>query len=91
VPAFLKEIDRVDAWPSTTRPQDLEDVIALWNDKGEIGNRLQIMRNSIDRRLTERDQGRAEAQPLTVERVRYGVMLLAAYARTNADYQSSRR
>jgi hypothetical protein len=77
---FLKEIERVDAWPSTARPQDLEDVIALWKDTGEIGNRLQIMENSIDRRLTERDQPRAEAYPLSNLRAREGAMLLAAAA-----------
>ena len=77
---LLNEIERVDAWSSTTRPQDLEDVIALWIDKGRIGTRLEIMTNSIDRRLTERDQQRAEARPLSDERVREGAMLLAAAA-----------
>jgi hypothetical protein len=80
VTTFMKEIERVDAWPSTTRPQDLEDVLSLWKDTGQIGNRLQIMQNSIDRRLTERDQPRAEAQPLSEDRVREGVMLIAAAA-----------
>jgi hypothetical protein len=77
---FMKEIERVDAWPSTTRPQDLEDVIALWQVTGEIGNRLQIMQNSIDRRLSERDQPRAEAQPLSDDRACEGAMLIAAAA-----------
>jgi hypothetical protein len=77
---FLGEIERVDAWQSTTRPQDLEDVIALWIDKGRIGTRLEIMKNSIDRRLMERDQQRAEAHPLSDERVREGAMLVAAAA-----------
>jgi hypothetical protein len=36
------------------------------------------MRNSIDRRLAERDQGRAEARPLSAERARQGARLLAA-------------
>ncbi len=80
VAMFLKEIERVDAWPSTSRPQDLEDVIALWRDTGQIGNRLQIMQNSVDRRLSERDQPRAEAQPLSDDRAREGAMLIAAAA-----------
>jgi hypothetical protein len=80
VTAFMNEIERVDAWSSTTRPQDLEDVIALWQDTGQIGTRLQIMLNSIDRRLTERDQLRGEAQPLSDERAREGAKLIAAAA-----------
>ena len=77
---FLDEIERLDAWSSTTRPQDLEDVISLWLDKGRIGTRLEIMTNSVDRRLRERDQGRAEAVKLSDEQVREGVMLVAAAA-----------
>jgi hypothetical protein len=80
VVAFMKEIERVDAWVSTTRPQDLEDLIALWKQTGQIGNRLQIMQNSIERRLTERDQTRADAKPMSSDRVREGAMLIAAAA-----------
>ena len=80
VVAFIKEIERVDAWASTTRPQDLEDLIALWKATGQIGNRLQIMQNSIERRLTERDQPRADAQPMSSDRVRVGATLIAAAA-----------
>lgn len=80
VGAFLDDIDRSDAWASTARPQDLEDVIALWMDKARIGTRLEVMQNSIDRRLMERDQERAVRQPLSDEKVRYGAMLLAASA-----------
>lgn len=36
------------------------------------------MQNSIDRKLAERDQGRADARPLSAERARQGVRLLAA-------------
>ncbi|AWL92998.2 hypothetical protein CIT37_12855 [Bradyrhizobium ottawaense] len=77
---FVREIERVDAWSSTTRPQDLEDVIVLWNDKGEIGNRLQVMKNSTARRLSERDQPRAEAQPLSDDRALEGAKLIAGAA-----------
>jgi hypothetical protein len=77
---FIDEIERADAWSSTARPQDLEDVVALWIDRGRIGNRLEIMKNSIDRRLLERDQQRAEARPLPDDRVREGAVLVAAAA-----------
>jgi CHAT domain len=75
---FLDAVERADAWSFTSRPQDLEELIEFWIDKGRIGTRLEIMRNSIDRRLTERDQDRAEACPLSVERARQGARLLAA-------------
>ncbi|OQW59488.1 MAG: hypothetical protein A4S14_05915 [Proteobacteria bacterium SG_bin9] len=86
---FLEEIERVDAWSFTTRPQDLDEVIAFWLEKGRIGNRLEIMENSVTRRLTERDAQRAEARPISNERVREGAMLLAAAA-TMAQVQTIR-
>lgn len=76
--AFLDAVERADAWSFTSRPQDLEELTEFWIDKGRIGTRLEIMRNSIDRRLSERDQGRADARPLSAERARQGSRLLAA-------------
>ena len=76
--AFLDAVERADAWSFTSRPQDLEELTEFWLDQGRIGNRLEIMRNSIDRRLTERDQGRADTRPLSAEHIRQGVRLLAA-------------
>jgi hypothetical protein len=76
--AFLDAVERADAWSFTSRPQDLEELTEFWIDKGRIGSRLELMQNSIERRLTERDQGRADARPLSAERARHGVRLLAA-------------
>jgi len=76
--AFLDAVERADAWSFTSRPQDLEELTEFWIDKGRIGTRLELMRNSIDRRLAERDQGRADARPLSAERARQGSRLLAA-------------
>jgi len=76
--AFLDAVERADAWSFTSRPQDLEELTEFWIDKGRIGTRLELMRNSIDRRLAERDQGRADASPLSAERARQGSRLLAA-------------
>lgn len=75
---FLDAVERADAWSFTSRPQDLEELTEFWIDKGWIGTRLEIMRNSIDRRLAERDQDRADARPLSAERARQGTRLLAA-------------
>jgi cytidylate kinase len=76
--AFLAAVERAYAWSFTSRPQDLEELTEFWIDKGRIGSRLELMQNSIERRLTERDQGRADARPLSAERARHGVRLLAA-------------
>lgn len=76
--SFLEAVERADAWSFTARPQDLEELAAFWIEKGRIGSRLEIMRNSIDRRLEERDQNRAVARPLAKQRARDGACLLAA-------------
>ncbi|MCY7274282.1 MAG: hypothetical protein LH702_11205 [Phormidesmis sp. CAN_BIN44] len=76
--AFLDSVERADAWSFTSRPQDLEELTEFWIDKGCIGSRLELMQNSIDRRLAERDQGRADVCPLSAERARLGARLLAA-------------
>jgi hypothetical protein len=76
--AFLDAVERADAWTFTTRPQDLEELAGFWLNEHRIGSRLEIMRASIDRRLAERDQDRAEARPLSAERARAGARLVAA-------------
>ncbi|TAY17128.1 HEAT repeat domain-containing protein [Rhizobium leguminosarum] len=75
---FLDTVARKDAWGLTTRPQDLSELVSFWKKNGEIGSRLQLMRNSIDRRLEERDQDRSEAKPLSKARVREAILLIAA-------------
>jgi hypothetical protein len=76
--AFLDEIERADANFFTTRPQDLEELVEFWTKEGRIGTRLELMRNSVQRRLEERDQNRREAHPLSAARSREGARLLAA-------------
>jgi hypothetical protein len=78
--AFLHAVERADAWSFTSRPQDLEELTEFWIDRGKIGSRLELMQNSIERRLTERHQDRADAQPLSLHDARQGAMLLAAAA-----------
>lgn len=76
--SFLEAVERADAWSFTSRPQDLDELADYWIDKGRIGSRLELMRNSINRRIVERDQDRAEAFPLSAERAREGFRLLSA-------------
>jgi hypothetical protein len=78
--AFLHAVERADAWSFTSRPQDLEELTEFWIDEGRIGSRLALMQNSIARRLTERDQERADTRPLSLEDACQGARLLAAAA-----------
>lgn len=75
---FLEAVERADAGMFTSRPQDLEELIGFWRSKQRIGSRLEIMRASIERRLSERDPDRAEAQPLSAARAMEGAMVVAA-------------
>ena len=77
---FLDDVERANAWSFTSRPQDLEELIGFWIKNNRIGTGVEIMRNSIERRLAERDQDRAETNSLSSDRVRDGVRLLAATA-----------
>jgi hypothetical protein len=86
---FLDAVKRADAWSFTSRPQDLLELTEFWIDTRRIGTRLELMKSSIDRRLTERDQNRAEVHPLTPECTRQGARLLAA-ATTLAKSQQIR-
>lgn len=76
--AFRAELERRDAWSLTTRPLDFLELIDFWHDHHRIGTRLELMRNSINRRLEERDQNRAEIKPISPEKLREGVRLIAA-------------
>lgn len=78
VRAFMDAVGRTDVWQFTTRPQDLEELIEFWNVAEQIGGRLEIMQNSIDRRLSERDPKRAEKNLLAPADIRKAVKLVAA-------------
>ncbi|MBA1193688.1 hypothetical protein G7007_12575 [Pseudomonas entomophila] len=76
--SFRAELDRRDAWSLTTRPLDFLELVDYWHAHHRIGSRLELMRSSIDRRLEEHDQNRAEIKPIAPERLREGVCLIAA-------------
>lgn len=78
VPAFQDAVERKDAWPLTTRPQDLSELVEYWHAHGQIGSRLDLYESSISRRLVEHDQKRREAQPISKDRLNLGAQLLAA-------------
>ncbi len=78
--AFKKALERAEAWSFTSRPLDLAETVEFWITHKKIGSRLDLMRASIDKRLEERDQDRADANPISKERLRYGARLVAAAA-----------
>lgn len=74
---FLGDIDRADAWSFTARPQDLIEVTEYWLDKRRIGSRLELMQNSVKRRLQETSEERIEAQSLSNDEALEGAMMIA--------------
>lgn len=78
IKAFTKAVERAEAWSFTTRPLDLAETVEFWNDHQRIGSRFDLMRSSIAKRLEERDQDRADARPIAVDRIREGARLVAA-------------
>lgn len=57
---------------------DLAETVEFWIANKKIGSRLELIRASIDKRLEERDQDRADASPISKERIREGARLVAA-------------
>ena len=75
---FLKAIEKQGANVYTERPQDLIDVILFWEKYKRVGTRLELMQNSVERRLEERRQNTAVVKDISSNKVREGVRLLAA-------------
>lgn len=76
--AFRVAVERKEAWSLTTRPQDFLELVDFWHKHHRIGTRFELMKSSIDRRLEERDQNRSELRPISAEKLREGVRLVAA-------------
>lgn len=76
--AFVDAVERADAKGFAGRPQDLDELVDFWRDKQRIGSRWDILTASIERRLKERDQNRADVQPLSSDRALWGAQTLAA-------------
>lgn len=78
IAAFRKALGRAEAWAFTTRPLDLAETVQFWLANDRVGSHLELLRASIDKRLEERDQDRADAKPISKERIRDGARLVAA-------------
>ncbi|KEZ64774.1 hypothetical protein AAY86_10740 [Pseudomonas amygdali pv. tabaci str. ATCC 11528] len=78
IKGFRSAVERKEAWSLTTRPLDFLELVDFWLEHHRIGSRLELMKSSINRRLEERDQDRAESRPIAPDRLREGVRLIAA-------------
>lgn len=78
VKAFRTAVERREAESLTTRPLDFLELVDFWHEHHRIGTRLELMKSSINRRLEERDQNRAEFKPIAPEKLREGARLIAA-------------
>jgi len=74
---FISEILRNDAKMFASCPLDLIDLVEFWNDHKRIGSRLELLRASTTKKLSERDPDRAAAWPLAKEKARKGAEILA--------------
>lgn len=75
--AFLDDIERADGWSFTARPQDLIELTEYWQDKLAIGSRLDLMQNSIKRRLQEVDPDRLDVESLPYDKAKEGAEMIA--------------
>lgn len=73
--AFLKEVDRADAWSFGSRPIDLDELIEFWLENGRIGTRAELMENSVNRRLKEHQEKHVQ---LAFQKAHAGAVLVAA-------------
>src|SRR5690606_20740723 len=80
IKAFKKAVERAEAWSFTARPLDLAETVEFWITNKRVGSRLELMRASIEKRLKERDQDRADTNPISEDRIRQGARLVAAAA-----------
>lgn len=74
---FMDAIERADAGSFTQRPQDLDELVGFWTERGRIGSRWELMTASVQRRLQD-SQDRSQAHPMTPGRALEGVEKLAA-------------
>jgi len=78
VDAFLDAIEKAEADIFSRRPLDLVDLITYWKKNGNIANRTKLIEFSITSKLGEPDPDRGAAFPMTVEKARLGVEMVAA-------------
>lgn len=78
VPDFMRAVERKEARHETTRPLDLEGLIAYWNVNEKIGSQYELTDAAITHRLAEVDPNRAEKSLLSRPELRQAACALAA-------------
>jgi len=68
VPVFLQAVEAADAWEFVGRPIDAEDLYVLWRQQGRLGNKTEIVENSVQRSL----QMQNDRSGMTADRLRQG-------------------
>lgn len=74
---FIEAIDASHAWSLAKRPLDVEGLIYLWKEKGQLGSFKDILEHHIHNGLQETAE-RKDIDQLTPERALNGVKCLAA-------------
>lgn len=75
---FLDAAEKKEAMHLAARPQDLAELAEFWLQHQRIGSRIELMKDSIARRLAERDENRVQMRSLAADRLLTGAWLLAA-------------
>ncbi len=60
------------------RPKDLDDIVLYWKSNEQLGTRLEMVKDSIKRKLNENDPDRSARDRLTLEKAYEGATKLAA-------------
>ena len=74
---LLKEIEYKDRWDFARRPQDLIELIGLWNTKGTLGSYIEQHETFLTASLRERPGRPAEIKELSPEDAREAASRLA--------------
>lgn len=75
---FTQAVTEAEAWNVASRPLDLIQLIALWQDERRLGSPGELLERQIARLVTEVDPDRASKSPYTSLDIRKGLQRIAA-------------
>ncbi|ABA88341.1 hypothetical protein Pcar_1092 [Syntrophotalea carbinolica DSM 2380] len=75
---FIEAIGRADAGIFAERPRDLIDLIAFWQEFGEIASLAEMTEYNIGKKLTETNPKHDKKSPLSPDKARAGAESIAA-------------
>ena len=77
---LIEDIERFEYQHMIARPEDLIELLNYWKAHQRLSNRQEMLEHSITSRLKERDQNRADNNPLSETDAWNGASLVAAVA-----------